>query len=478
MDSTNGPWRFHELTKHTVASVRGSAHRLDWDNQPRPYKRYVRAAQIALPNPALESDQPALAAIAGACSIDADHVPDAALISAVLQLSAGITKWLTFPGGRMPFRAAACTGALYHIDLYLVCRELAGIPAGVYHHDVESGNLTVLRAGDYRAALAEAAACQPAPAFLVLASTYWRNAWKYESRAWRHCFWDSGTILANLLAVANAHHLPAQVLSAFVDDAVNRLLGLDPDREAALAVVPLGSGGSVAPQPPPVTPLDLKVEPYSAFEVDYPLIREAQRASALGSVDAVRAWREQALPVPLGEASASLPLPMGQGTVEQSILRRGSARRFVPAAIGLDELEAVLAPAEAPIAADFPALTRPYLILNGVDGLGPGAYRGLRDVIRIGSMRLEAGHLALDQRLAADAAVNVYFMAWPRLGERGYRAAQLDGSIRGGRVYLAAYTLGLAATGLTFYDDEVSELFETSEQVTFLVALGHRGPRQ
>ena len=43
-----------------------------------------------------------------------------------------------------------------------------------------------------------------APVIIACASTYWRNAWKYQSRAYRHCFWDCGTILANLLAVAAA----------------------------------------------------------------------------------------------------------------------------------------------------------------------------------------------------------------------------------------------------------------------------------
>ena len=35
----------------------------------------------------------------------------------------------------------------------------------------------------------------------------------------------------------------------------------------------------------------------------------------------------------------------------------------------------------------------------------------------------------------------------------GNRAAQLDASIRAGRLYRSAYSMGLGAAGLTFFDD-------------------------
>jgi hypothetical protein len=66
------------------------------------------------------------------------------------------------------------------------------------------------------------------------------------------------------------------------------------------------------------------------------------------------------------------------------------------------------------------------------------------------------------------------------LGERGYRAAQLAAAVGGGRVYLAAYALGLGATGLTFYDDAVTAFFSphaAGKAVMFLVAVGRRLPR-
>ncbi|MEK7806342.1 MAG: hypothetical protein AAB528_01285, partial [Chloroflexota bacterium] len=64
---------------------------------------------------------------------------------------------------------------------------------------------------------------------------------------------------------------------------------------------------------------------------------------------------------------------------------------------------------------------------------------------------------------------------------RGYRMSQLEAAIMGGRLYLGAYAQGLGATGLTFFDDEVTEFFSPHAQgksVMFLVALGKPAPRR
>jgi SagB-type dehydrogenase family enzyme len=135
-----------------------------------------------------------------------------------------------------------------------------------------------------------------------------------------------------------------------------------------------------------------------------------------------------------------------------------------------------------------------YLVVNAVEGLAPGAYVFDRDhdaleQLRAGDCRREAGHLDLGQALAADAAVNLYWLVnlhrvVAHLGNRGYRAAQLEAAIGGGKAYLAAFTLGIGATGLTFFDDDVIDFFSphaAGKSVMFLMAIGHairrRGPR-
>ena len=62
-----------------------------------------------------------------------------------------------------------------------------------------------------------------------------------------------------------------------------------------------------------------------------------------------------------------------------------------------------------------------------------------------------------------------------RYGNRGYRAAQLEGGVRIGNVYLCAHSMGLGATGMTFYDDEVVEFFSphaAGKSVMSLAAVG------
>ena len=62
-----------------------------------------------------------------------------------------------------------------------------------------------------------------------------------------------------------------------------------------------------------------------------------------------------------------------------------------------------------------------------------------------------------------------------RFGNRGYRAVQLEAGLIGGKMYLGAYSLGLGASGLTFYDDDVTAFFSphaAGKSAIFVVALG------
>ena len=150
-------------------------------------------------------------------------------------------------------------------------------------------------------------------------------------------------------------------------------------------------------------------------------------------------------------------------------------------------LGAALRAAEAAwIAADFPAMNDIYVIVNDVEGLASGAYffdarRSVLVTLGHGDFRDRATYLALEQDLAGDAAASVFFLAdlepcLETMGNRGYRAVQFEAGILGGRMYLGAYAQRLGATGLTFFDDEVTEFFSphsAGKEAIFLVAVGH-----
>lgn len=506
-------WRYHNDTKHSYESVRSSRHYLDWTNQPLPFKIYPTLEPIVLPEHLSSSAMPALAAIAVSATPAASANPvTAQTLAEILFLAAGITRRRAYAGGEMLFRAAACTGALYHIDLYAVCGDLEGLTAGVYQFSPQDFALRRLRAGDYRSVLVDASGDEPsiahAPCLIVSASTFWRNAWKYQSRAYRHCYWDNGTILANLLAAAAARKIRAKLVLGFVDAALSALLDLDVRREAPLSIVALGGAAAQAAAAQLTEPLTLETKPLSRSEVDYPAMREMHEASSLESAAEVAAWRESAKKVedktirdegkpqnPLFPLQPLSDKDMPDDSVEDVIIRRGSTREFAREPITFVQLSTLLDHATRGIDADFlrgneEPLNELYLIVHAVEGLPSGAYvfrrsQGALELLKEGEFRREAGYLGLGQEIPADASVNVYFLTdlnrtLARFGNRGYRAAELEAAIMGGKVYLAAYAQRLGASGLTFFDDDVTEFFSPDaarKSVMFLVAVGKSARR-
>src|ERR1700692_1385594 len=296
---TQATWKYHDGTKHSYWSIRNNPHFLDWANRPQPFKIYPKIEPLPLPRGVPQTGVAALSALSEPVpSSRADSVPDLQDLARILYFSAGITKQRKYTGGAIYFRAAACTGALYEIELYVVTGDLKGLDAGVYRFNPADMSLEVLRKGDFRGNLAQATAMEPAvthaPAMIVCSGTYWRNAWKYQARTYRHFGWDNGTLLANMLAISAASRLPAEIALGFVDAEVNRLLDLDMRREVSLCVVPVGRRSEISPPAPrEAPPLDFATIPVSEREVEYPAMLEIHEASSLASAEEVAQWRER-----------------------------------------------------------------------------------------------------------------------------------------------------------------------------------------
>jgi SagB-type dehydrogenase family enzyme len=159
--------------------------------------------------------------------------------------------------------------------------------------------------------------------------------------------------------------------------------------------------------------------------------------------------------------------------------------------MALSQLSAILTHATTGVPADFigpggASLLDIYLIVHAVTDLPAGSYvltprEQTLTLLRAGDFREEAGHLCFEQALGADASVVVFFLAdlaraVQHFGNRGYRAVHWEAGAVGGKMYLCAGAVGVGASGLTFYDEDVTAFFAphaTGKSAIFVVALGN-----
>jgi SagB-type dehydrogenase family enzyme len=475
--------------------------------EPFPFKVYTSLEPIPLPREPRSIGLSALEAISATGELGTvEAVPDLATIAHLCLRSNGVLKQWTSPWGReVYFRAAGCTGARYHLELYLVCGELPDLDAGIYHYSAQDHSLRRLRAGDFRAAAVAATgnelSAAEAPVIAIITSTFWRNAWRYQERAYRHVYWDTGTLLASFLPVAADAGLPAKVVLGFADDAINALIDVDGEREAAVAMAAIGRTADRAPVAPPIAPLGLPTRRISEWEIAFPLIQETHRESSLGSGGEAAAWRARPIKrAPAAPSGQIIPLPavdpstLPTDPIDAVIQRRRSNRHYAAETpLPLETLAAVLecstngSAMDALDSASIP-LHDAYLIVNNVAGLAPGTYvhhqrRKALELIAPGDHRAAAVRLACDQDYAGQANVNVYTLTdlaplFQRFGNRGYRLAQLEAALVGGRLQLAAHALGLGAVGSTSVDDEVTAHFSPHAAGKSFLFVAVFGPRR
>jgi SagB-type dehydrogenase family enzyme len=524
----NATSTFHNATKYTLIrdeadkeqGVMGSppdpeasAYYEHWDPdqspRPYPYKIYETLVPTVLPRDAPPASLPALEALACPTAVPrGQDVPDRSAVARIALLSNGLLnrQRTTKSGGVIDFRAAGCTGELYHLEFYFVCGDLRDLPAGLYHYAAHDHSLRLLRAGDFRSAVVEAtggeSAVLRAPVILAVTSTFWRNAWKYCGRAYRHTFWDAGTVLAHVLAATASVDLPTRIILGYADEPVNALLGVDGVREAAIALCAIGDAGTDVPMAPPLPPLAYPTRGDSSQEVTFSVIPMMHAASSLASGAEAATWRSaplrRSLPEPTGKLIPLEPLPRAQlppATVEELVARRRSTRLYdAMTPIPYVAFSTLLERSAHGFAADCldpasPPLHDNYLIVNGVEGLALGAYfhhphLQAVELLNEGDFRRQAQRLATEQEYAGEAHVNSYYLTdlspvLEQYGNRGYRAAQLECAICAGRLQLGTHALGLRMVGSTALDDEVIAFFSphaAGKSYMFLTVFGKHRP--
>ncbi|MGO4598055.1 SagB/ThcOx family dehydrogenase [Terrabacter sp. 2RAF25] len=413
----------------------------DLTRRPAWYKGYGDdLRRTLLPQELPAATAPATAVLAGTADVPTSGL-DLAGLARLLYLSSGVTRRTQRPdGGVMLFRAAGSAGARFPLELYVAVPRgvdpdvlSADVAPGVYWYDPEAHALVTVGAPP----------SGHAPT-VVVTGIPWRTGWRYRERGFRHIYWDAGTMLAQLLALADGAGVPAHLFTTFADREVAALVGADGVREFPVALVALGPGA------PAVQPTgDALGGHHDADGLEFPLVTAAQRAGERTGLGA-----EIARGAPVAVAATGAGAAIDAVVASKGSIRRLHADRTLSRDVLHDAMNAALR-----------GITVPHWVgVSGVEGVPTGVARW-PDVdapvrpLEQQVVRDELFGAALEQGLARDASfVAMSGTRLTDLDDHDYRDVQLLAGLVEGRLHLMAYALGAAASGMTFRDSDLESL--------------------
>jgi SagB-type dehydrogenase family enzyme len=167
-------------------------------------------------------------------------------LSTLLHFSVGTSRFGAGYGYiRWPLRSFPSSGGLQVPEVYVAIRDVADVDAGLYHYQPVDHALELMRSGRHDEILAAIGIGQPyiasAAAVLVITGYYARANWKYGARAFRYMCMDVGFAGENLYLVAEALGLGVCAVAGFIDDALERLLGVDSHDEIPMLLLTVGA---------------------------------------------------------------------------------------------------------------------------------------------------------------------------------------------------------------------------------------------
>ncbi|MGB9245518.1 MAG: SagB/ThcOx family dehydrogenase [Candidatus Acidiferrales bacterium] len=483
-------WReYHELTKHSVESLRRTQYYLDWANMPNPFRHYEGAPILDLP-----ADPPApqisvLEVLEGKAGNTLAR-DGAEFLSQLLFYSAAISasKRVSSTGATYALRVNPSSGNLHPTEFHFCAQGLVGWPDGLYHYRPSSHMVEQRAIGDFGAKLVGTSA----PLIFILTSIAWREAWKYRDRAYRYCLHDIGHAWQALTLAARSIGCETFALGHFLDDRVAESCLL-PEDEWPMLIVELHGPSIPVRMLDPVERIFFRCDPnrLSEQQESYPLIERIHAATKFTQTTIPSIVQANLS----GRGEISLPPNFSTSLSFGDVVRnRRSALDFRGGeeSISLSQLATLLTAAQRRLFADFATapLVQLYLYVHRVDGLKPGVYRywpehAELEKIKEGDQRVVAAALSLGQALAGNAClafsmIGDFESASRSYGDRGYRYVHFEAGAIGQRMYLASEALGLRATGIgAFLDERVNRYLELSPergQVVYHFALGYPVP--
>lgn len=130
-------------------------------------------------------------------------------------------------------RTAPSAGATYPLEIYVVVGNVEGLKQGLYYYDIDSHSLEIIKEGDLRVQLSNAALGQSsvrnAPVVIVIAGIFERTTSRYGKRGERYVYMEVGHCGQNLHLQAESLGLGTVMIGAFDDEKVKKVLGIKED---------------------------------------------------------------------------------------------------------------------------------------------------------------------------------------------------------------------------------------------------------
>ncbi|MCD9872981.1 SagB family peptide dehydrogenase [Streptomyces guryensis] len=442
---------------------------------------------------------------------------DEQALSTLLRYGYGISRQEFDTNGTWPYhRMVASARCLFAVQLYVCLAE------GVHHYDAPHHSLVRLRAGDHRELLARATGSTGAPpqAVLVLSGLFSKAAYIYRDYAYRLCTQEAGLLTGNLDLVARSMGLRAHVHHQFVDEPVNKLLGLDPDEEPALVVLPLHLAGAdpgirrreVAETAAALAGTIEPIEPYvvrSGLRVAQacPTLTAVNRASLRTDTGGFATAEPAAPALPAAEPLAPPRTAAPEVDLAQVLRARDSGPGiFRPVASQVDgaELWARLARVRTGVSSDAvpagaPVPVEIFLTVGDLTGIPAGCYRldqGTGALHPVRPATPDTGQGGTDALTAIErvtipgpvfrnmnAVVHLVVdrdWAFDTFGDRGYRVLNQEAGLLAHRVCVAAAAQGVSGRIVNAYHaDGVRAALGLTEQrhaPVFQILLARTGP--
>lgn len=495
---------YHERTKYDPETIATKNPELDWAHPPVPFKEYRIGTSFDLKSYLTEDLQ----------AFADDPVGSWwQRLSRFLFCSYGITAMMPGMGGPLYLRTAPSAGGLYPAEVYLISRGTPLLPPGLYNYQARSHSLLQFWESEVWTALQSACFWHPilenTQLALVVTAVFFRSAWRYQDRAYRRVFLDTGHLLGNIELAGALTDYRSHLIGGFADEAIDQLLYLDSRQEGAIAVIPIADLLEVKENLPLA-----RTALASTTLTDYPAIPDGELLGYFHQATQIQYdtrkvdWHlhlsgapkpdKYNFPFCLKVSTLTPPIAWGENLegLENTILKRRSTRAFTGEAVTLDELKALLDFTYQPdhyteqgldSSPDYfdLNLVETFVAVSSVTGLEEGCYyyapkaQELRQ-IRFKNFRRELHFLCLGQNLGRDAAAVLFHtadlkQAIEQYGDRVYRYLHMDAAHLGQRLNLAAIHLDLGVSGIGgFFDQQVNEVLgiPADEAVLYITTLG------